>query len=92
MQRNILPPFVAIALTKSQFCFCTGISPYKLRQTLLNHYEKYRRLGYNRFDKLLMPAVVHELLAETGLRINMDYYQQYIDASHAMYTQIANEQ
>lgn len=36
------------------------------------------KLGYNRWDKLLMPGVVEELLRMTGARINVDYYSQYV--------------
>lgn len=78
MKRNFLPEFIAISMTKSQFCFATGCSPYKLRCILKQNPEKWRRLGYNRYDKLLMPAVTRELLAVTGLRIDIDYFTQYV--------------
>lgn len=78
MKRNFLPPFVAISMTKSQFCFCTGCSPYKLRTLLQEKEKKYKALGLGKYDKLLMPAVVRELLADTGLRIDLDYFTQYI--------------
>lgn len=78
MKRNFLPTFVGIAMTKSQFCFCTGLSPYKLRQILLSNPEKWKRMGYNHWDKLLMPNIVRELVLITGLQIDIDYYRQYI--------------
>ena len=78
MTRNFLPDYVGISMTKSQFCFCTGCSPYKLRTILQNNATKFARLGYAKWDKLLMPAVVRELLAITGLRIDVDYYAQYV--------------
>lgn len=78
MKRHFLPAVVAIAMTKSQFCFCTGLTPYKLREVLSENPTKWARLGYHKYDKLLMPAVVRELLAATGLRIDMDYYIQYV--------------
>lgn len=87
MKRNLLPPFVAISMTKSQFCFSTGLSPYKLRQILTGKAEKYARLGYRRYDKLLMPSVVRELLAETGLQIDLDYFTQYVAAQRGIYQQ-----
>ena len=66
-------------MTQSQFAFATGISPYKLRKLLnVTKADKYRRLGYAKYDKLLMPSVVQELLADTGLRINLDYFTQYV--------------
>lgn len=65
-------------MTKSQFCFCTGLTPYKLRQILNDNPQKWERLGYNKYDKLLMPAVTGELLAVTKLRVDMDYYIQYV--------------
>lgn len=78
MKRNFLPEYVAISMTKSQFCFATGLSPYKLRCILNANPTKWQRLGYNRYDKLLMPAVVRELLAATGLKIDIDYFTQYV--------------
>lgn len=78
MKHNFLPPFVAISMTKAQFCYSTGITPYKLRTILNNNYSKFKKLGYNRWDKLLMPGVVEELLRMTGARINVDYYSQYV--------------
>lgn len=78
MKRNFLPDYVGISMTKSQFCFSTGCTPYKLRCLLAEKAQKYQRLGYHKWDKLLMPAVVRELLADTGLRIDIDYYAQYI--------------
>ena len=78
MQRNFLPDFIGISMTKSQFCFATGCSPYRLRCILHANPKKWERLGVRKWDKLLMPAAVRELCAETGLRIDVDYYTQYI--------------
>jgi hypothetical protein len=78
MKRHFLPELVAIAMTKSQFCYCTGCTPYRLRKLLSEKSAKYERLGVNKWDKLLMPAAVRELLHDTGLRIDVDYYLQYI--------------
>lgn len=90
LKRNFLPEYVGIALTKSQFCFCTGCTPYKLRCILQTHHERFRKLGYNKYDKLLMPAVVRELLALTGQRIDIDYYTQYVAGERGMKSQIVN--
>ena len=65
-------------MTKSQFCFSTGCSPYKLRCLLRDKAEKYKRLGLTKWDKQLMPAVVRELCNDTGLKVDIDYYTQYI--------------
>ena len=78
MKRNFLPDFVGISMTKSQFCFATGCTPYKLKCVIAANAEKYKRLGLTKYDKLLMPAVVRELCADTQLRIDIDYYSQYI--------------
>lgn len=78
MKRNFLPAFVGISMTKSQFCFATGCSPYKLRRLLSEKAEKYRRLGVSKWDKLLMPSAVRELCADTGLQVDLDYYSQYV--------------
>lgn len=91
MKRNFLPNYVGISMTKSQFCFCTGCTPYKLRNTLLANYAKYQRLGYNRWDKLLMPNVIRELLAETGLRIDIDYYSQYVAGQRGISSQTISD-
>lgn len=90
MKRNFLPDYVGISMTKSQFCFATGCTPYKLRSILLAKAAKYKKLGYNRWDKLLMPAVVRELLADTGLRIDIDYYTQYVAGQRGLYSPIIN--
>lgn len=78
MKRHFLPQGIAIAMTKQQFCFATGCSPYKLRNLLQKNADKYARIGYNKYDKLLMPIVVDQLLSDTRLRISQDYYIQYI--------------
>lgn len=78
MKRNFLPNFVGISMTKSQFCFCTGCTPYRLRKLLTEKAEKYRKLGVTKYDKLLMPSAIRELLADTGLQIDVDYYTQYV--------------
>lgn len=88
MKRNFLPEFVGISMTKSQFCFSTGLTPYKLRCLLTENAKKYERLGYRKWDKLLMPAVIRELLADTGLRIDVDYYAQYIQGQRGNTSQI----
>lgn len=90
MKRHFLPSFVAIAMTKSQFCYSTGCTPYKLRMILTKYAAKYERLGYRKWDKLLMPIVVDQLLADTGLRICTDYYRQYVAGQHGM--QITEEE
>lgn len=92
MQRNFLPSFVGISMTKSQFCFATGCSPYKLRSILHKRAAKYERLGYQKWDKLLMPAVVRELCADTGLRIDVDYYTQYVAGQRGIRSEIEQTQ
>lgn len=78
MKRNFLPAFIGINLSKAEFCFCTGCTPYRLRTILNSNYKHFEKLGYNRWDKMLMPNVVMELLAMTGLRIDVDLYSQYV--------------
>lgn len=92
MQRNFLPTFVGISMTKSQFCFATGCSPYKLRCILHQRAAKYERLGYQKWDKLLMPAVVRELCADTGLRIDVDYFTQYVAGQRGIRSEIEQTQ
>ncbi len=91
MKRTFLPDFVGIAMTKSQFCFATGCTPYRLRCLLHATPQKWERLGLHKWDKLLMPAVVRELLAVTGLRIDLDYYTQYVAGQRGIKSQIVNE-
>lgn len=88
MQRNFLPQFIGIAMTKSQFCFSTGLTPYKLKKVIKSHEAKYKRLGLSEYDKLLMPAVVRELCSDTGLRIDVDYFTQYVAGQRGVASQI----
>lgn len=91
MKRNFLPAFVGIAMTKAQFCFSTGCTPYKLKQIIRAKAAKYKRLGLSKYDKMLMPAVVRELLSDTGLRIDVDYYSQYIAGQRGISSQVVSE-
>ena len=91
MKRNFLPQYVGISMTKSQFCFSTGCTPYKLRCILSEKAEKYKRLGYNKWDKLLMPAVIRELCSDTGLKVDVDYYTQYVAGQRGHTSQIVTE-
>lgn len=90
MTRNFLPDYVGISMTKSQFCFATGCSPYRLRQLINQNPERWRRLGLNKWDKLLMPAVVRELCAATGLRVDVDYYSQYVAGQRGIASRVVN--
>lgn len=89
MKRNFLPDYVGISMTKSQFCFATGCSPYRLRTILHANPQKWERLGLRKWDKLLMPSVVRELLAVTGLRIDIDYYTQYVAGQRGAFSATA---
>ena len=91
MIRNFLPDFIGISMTKGQFCFATGCSPYKLKQTISRHATKYERLGYQKYDKLLMPSVVRELCADTHLKIDIDYFTQYVAGQRGHTSQIVSE-
>ena len=88
MKRHFLPDFVAIAMTKAQFCYSTGLTPYQLKQTIKKHKAKYERLGLTKYAKLLMPSVVRELCADTGLRIDLDYFTQYVAGQRGVSSQI----
>lgn len=79
INRNYLPPIIGIAITKAQLCFCTGLTPYNLKKLLTKNAERFEKLGYNKYDKLLMPSVVLEILHLTGLRIDVELYAQYVD-------------
>ena len=92
MRRHFLPDFVGISMTKSQFCFATGLTPYKLKQLLRKRWKKYEALGLRKCDKLLMPAVVRELCTDTGLRIDIDYYTQYVAGQRGIPSQVDTEQ
>lgn len=91
MRRNFLPNFIGISMTKSQFCFATGCTPYKLKQIIRKKAKKYEQLGLGPYDKQLMPAVVRELCADTGLRIDVDYYTQYIAGQRGITSQVVSE-
>lgn len=91
MIRNFLPAFIGIAMTKSQFCYSTGCTPYKLKQIIEKNESKYKRLGLSKYDKMLMPAVVRELCADTGLRVDVDYYTQYVAGQRGNTSPIISE-
>lgn len=91
MRRNFLPNFIGISMTKGQFCFATGCSPYKLKQLIRSKAKKYEQLGLTKYDKLLMPAVVRELCADGGYRIDIDYYTQYVAGQRGISSQIISE-
>ena len=78
MKRNFLPTFVGISMTKSQFSYCTGINPYQLRKHLTENFDRYKRIGYHKWDKLLMPNVIIQLLSDLKVRIDVDLYTQYV--------------
>ena len=91
MRRNFLPDFIGISLTKGQFCFATGITPYKLKQAIRLRAAKYEKLGLGQYDKLLMPAVTRELCSDLGLRIDVDYYTQYVAGQRGNFSPIVRE-
>ena len=91
MQRHFLPDFVGISMTKSQFCFATGLTPYKLKQVIKKRHHKYESLGLGKYDKLLMPAVVRELCADTGLNVDIDYFTQYIAGQRGVPSQVISQ-
>lgn len=91
MKRHFLPDLFAISMTKSQFCFSTGCTPYRLRKLLTEKSAKYERLGVRKWDKLLMPAAVRELCHDTGLRIDLDYYTQYVAGQRGVQMLFAEE-
>lgn len=91
MKRNFLPAYVGIAMTKSQFCFSTGCTPYNLRKLLQEKSRKYEQLGYHKWDKLLMPAVVRELCHDTGLQVDVDYYTQYVAGQRGNKSQLSEQ-
>lgn len=78
MYRNFLPNYVGIAMLKSEFCFATGLTPYNLKKILKSDPQKWERLGLKKYDKLIMPQAIRELLRVTGLQIDLDYYAQYV--------------
>lgn len=91
MKRHFLPSFVGISMTKSQFCFASGLTPYKLKQVIRKHQAKYDRLGLSPTDKLLMPSVIRELCADTGLKVDIDYYTQYVAGQRGKQSPIDEE-
>lgn len=74
--KNYLPQSIGIALLKSEFCFCVGISPYYLRKLITDNATYLAKLGYHKHQKLLPPSVVLYLLEITGLQLDVDLYHQ----------------
>lgn len=91
MRRNFLPDFIGIAMTKGQFCFATGCTPYRLKQIIKKKESKYQKLGLRKYDKMLMPAVIRELCLDTGLKVDIDYYTQYVAGQRGITSQIVTE-
>lgn len=69
---QFLPSIMAISIHKGEFCYCTGLSPYKLKQLIKKHEPQLKKLGYGKYDKILMPNVTMYLLKVTGLSIDID--------------------
>ena len=65
-----LPNLCAIALHKNELAYCLNISEYKLKQLIKKHEQALGRMGYGKYDKMLMPVVVSYLLQKSGLRID----------------------
>lgn len=89
MKRNFLPPMVGISMSKAQFSFSTGLTPYKLRKLLTQHRGTLKRMGYSTYDKVLMPSVVLYLLDVTGLQIDIDLFAQTDPRTAAQMLQLA---
>lgn len=69
MVPRYLPTLFTMALHKGEFCYCVGISAYKLKNLIKQHERELARMGYSKFDKILMPTVVSYLLHVSGLKI-----------------------
>lgn len=67
---TFIPWAISVPLHKGEFAYCTGISPYKLKQLIKKHEDKLKRLGYSTYDKVLMPTIVTYLLKVSGLHID----------------------
>lgn len=91
MVRNFLPSFIGIAMTKSQFCWSTGCTPYILKKTIEKRKAKYEKMGLTKYSKMLMPSVVIELLADTGLKVDVDLYAQYVAGQRGQTSPIVSE-
>lgn len=65
-----LPNLCAIALHKNELAYCLNISEYKLKQLIKANEPALVRMGYAKYDKMLMPVVVSYLLQKSGLRID----------------------
>lgn len=73
---NYLPDIIAPQMHKGEFCYCTGLSRYKLTNILHANADKLARLGYHKYDKILMPNVVRWLCDYTGLAIDFELFCQ----------------
>lgn len=66
---QFIPSIISMPLHKGEFAYCVGITPYKLKQLIKKHEDKLAKLGYSKYDKVLMPTVVGYLCKVSGLRI-----------------------
>ena len=78
-------------MSKSQFCFATGCTPYRLKQILKQKESKYQKLGYHKYDKMLMPVLVRELCADTGLQVDINYYTQYVAGQRGISSPVSSQ-
>ena len=72
---KIILPFIP-ALHKYEFCLCTGVNEITLRKMIAESEDQLKKVGYNKWQKLLMPLQVKFLINKYGLTIDYDMFTQ----------------
>lgn len=76
--KNYTSLVAAVSLTKQEFAFVTGITPYRLRVLIKESNRELVRRGYHTYDKTLMPPVVGYLLQHYGLQLNEEQLEMVL--------------
>lgn len=67
-----LPNLCSIAMHKGELAYCLNITPYKLKQIIKANEKFLQRVGYSKYDKILMPVAVNVILGKSGLQIDQE--------------------
>lgn len=68
--KNYTSLISSVSLTKQEFSYVTGITPYRLRVCIHKSLNDLKKRGYSQYDKTLMPPVVSYLLQKYGLELH----------------------
>lgn len=76
-----LPNICQISMHKGELAYCLNISEYKLKQIIRKNEKFLARLGYSKYDKILMPVCINVILQKSGLRIDEQRLSEVIGST-----------